>query len=263
MNQYTSSCDFYRIGRVRISITDENRAIDTIKNAIHIKSKGYVCVSTLRTVVAANKDVVYQRVMENSLMNTPDGTPLVWCGHWWGLKEVQRACGPHIFPKMLKDKNPELKHFFLGDTEETLAALTKKAIEEFGANVVGSYSPPFKPLEEYDIKGIAKMINDSGATVVWTALRAPKQDILNSMITPYLNDGIVMVGVGAAFRSVIGELKQPDGLAQKLGLAGIVIHRSNVSWWWELKFYSSHIICLVKFFFEIKWRKLTGRKYYE
>lgn len=58
-------------------------------------------------------------------MNAPDGTLLVWCGHWWGLKQVQRACGPHIFPRILKMKNAGLKHFFLGDIEGTLVALTK------------------------------------------------------------------------------------------------------------------------------------------
>jgi N-acetylglucosaminyldiphosphoundecaprenol N-acetyl-beta-D-mannosaminyltransferase len=255
--------DFFRIGRVRISITGEERAIETIKEAVHNKRKGYVCISTLRTVPIADKDDRYQTVMENSLMNTPDGTPLVWCGHWWGLKEVQRACGPHIFPRMLKDKDSELKHFLLGDTEETLEALTKKATEEFGAKMVGSYSPPFKPLEEYDIEGIAKMINDSGATIVWTALRAPKQDILNSMITPYLNDGIVMVGVGAAFRSVLGVLKQPDGFMQKIGLAGVLFKRPERSWGEQIKWYFEHIGYLIKYFFTIKWRRLSGKKYWE
>ena len=255
--------DFYKIGKARISVTDEEKAVLNIKEAIHNKQKGYVCVSTLRTVVIANNDEQYNDVMEQSLMNTPDGTPLVWCGHWWGLKEVQRACGPHIFPRMLKDEDPELKHFFLGDTVETLNALIIKATEEFGANVVGSYSPPFKPLEEYDIKGIAKMINDSGATIVWTALRAPKQDFLNAMICPYLNDGIVMVGVGAAFRSVMGVLKQPDGILQKLGLAGIMFKRPESSWWNEIKWYAKHSLYLIKFFISIKWRRLKGRKYYE
>ena len=113
MNNFLEK-DYFRIGRVRVSVTDENRAINTIKEAIHAKKKGYVCVSTLRTVVIANNDDQYHDVMENSIINTPDGTPLVWCGHWWGLKEVQRACGPHIFPRMLEDKDPELKHFFLG-----------------------------------------------------------------------------------------------------------------------------------------------------
>lgn len=255
--------DFFRIGRTRISVTDEDKAIESIKGFIHNGKKGYICISTLRTVPIANKDDRYFEVMEKSLMNTPDGTPLVWCGHWWGLKQVQRACGPHIFPQMLKDEDTQLKHFFLGDTEETLAALTKKATEEYCANVVGSYSPPFKPLEEYDIKGLAKMINDSGATIVWTALRAPKQDILNSMITPYLNDGIVMVGVGAAFRSVLGVLKQPDGILQKMGLAGLLFKRPESSWWKEIKWYVKHFLYLVKYFYIIKWRRMTGKKYYE
>lgn len=255
--------EFFRVGRVRISVTDEDKAIQTIKDAIHQKIKGYVCISTLRTVPIANRDDSYQEVMENSLMNTPDGTPLVWCGHWWGLKQVQRACGPHIFPRMLKDKAPELKHFFLGDTEETLAALTKKATEEFGTQVVGSYSPPFAPLEDYDLKGIAKMINESGATIVWTSLRAPKQDILDAMLTPYLNDGIVCVGVGAAFRAVIGGLKAPDGFLQKLGLAGLLFKRNNVSMWIQLKFYMTHACLLGYYFVRIMISRLKGKKYYE
>ena len=255
--------DFFRIGRVRISVTDEERAIQTIKDTIKRKEKGYVCISTMRTVAIANKDDCYQDVMENSLINTPDGTPLVWCGHCWGLKQVQRACGPHIFPRILKDEDPELKHFFLGDTEETLAALTKKASEEFSANVVGSYSPPFTPIEEYNFEDLAKMIHESGATIVWTALRAPKQDYLNAMLTKYLNDGIVCVGVGAAFRSVLGVLKQPDGFLQKIGLAGLLFKRPESSWWKEIKWYAEHVIYLIKYFFIIKWRKITGKKYYE
>lgn len=259
----TNPQDFFRIGRVRISVTDEERAIQTIKDAIHRKEKGYVCISTLHTVPQANENDAYFEVMESSLMNTPDGTPLVWCGHWWGLKQVQRACGPHIFPRMLKDKDPQLKHFLLGDTDDTLAALTKKATEEFGAQVVGSYSPPFAPLEEYDIEGIARMINESGATVVWTSLHAPKQDFLDAMLQTYLNNGIVCVGVGAAFRSVIGGLRQPDGALQKMGLAGLKFKRANASWWWLVKWYFTHIFLLMWYFCQIKWKKMTGKKYYE
>lgn len=255
--------DFYRIGRVRISVTDEDKAIEYIKNFVKYKQGGYICVSTLRTVVIANKDNEYQKVMENSLMNTPDGTPLVWCGHWWGIKQVQRACGPHIFPRLLKEKDSDLKHFFLGDTDETLETLTKKATAEFGTTVVGTYSPPFAPLEEYDIESIAKLINESGANIVWTSLRAPKQDFLNAMLVPYLNNGIVLIGVGAAFRSVIGGLRQPDGILQKMGLAGLLFKRADSSWLKEFKWYIVHSIHLMKYFFKIKYRKFLGKKYFE
>ena len=262
MNNSTEK-KFFRIGRTRISITNEDKAIQTILDSIHRKEKGYVCVSTMRTVIIANRDNSYQDVMENSLLNTPDGTPLVWCGHWWGLKEVQRACGPHIFPRMLKLKGEGLRHFFLGDTEETLDALTKKAIEEFGAEVVGSYSPPFAPLEDYDFEAIAKMINDSGANVVWTALRAPKQDFLNAMLVPHLNDGIVCLGVGAAFRSVTGGLKQPDGKLQKMGLAGFMFKRENMSYFSLLMGYLIYAFHLLKYFVTIKSRKIRGLNYFE
>lgn len=255
--------DFFRVGRTRISITTEEKAINTIKEAIHRKEKGYVCISTLRTVPIANEDDSYHEVMENSLMNTPDGTPLVWCGHWWGLNQVQRACGPHIFPRMLKDKDPELKHFFLGDTDETLAVLKKKAKEEYGANVVGCYSPPFAPLEEYDMAAIAKMINESDATIVWTSLRAPKQDFLNAKLLPYLNDGIVCVGVGAAFRSVTGGLRQPDGKLQKIGLAGLKFRRKGITRWQQAKWYFEHIGYLLKYYVMIHCKRMIGKKYYE
>ena len=223
--------DFFRIGRVRISVTTEAHAISSIKEAIQNKQKGYVCISTLRTVPIANRDDKYWNVMENSLMNTPDGTPLVWCAHWWGLKQVERACGPHIFPRMLKMKDAGLKHF--------------------------------APLDNYDFKAIAKMIHDSGANIVWTALRAPKQDFLNAMLVPYLNDGIVCLGVGAAFRSVIGELRQPDGFLQKIGLAGLLFKRKDSSWWDEMRWYAEHIKYLISYFFDIKRKRLMGKKYYE
>ena len=164
---------------------------------------------------------------------------------------------------MLKLKGEGLRHFFLGDTEETLATLIKKATEDYGADVVGSYSPPFAPLEEYDFDAIAKMIHDSGANIVWTALRAPKQDFLNAMLVPHLNDGIVCLGVGAAFRSVIGELKQPDGVLQKMGLAGLIFKRSGVSRWSQMEWYVKHSVYLLKYWAIIHHRRIIGKKYYE
>ena len=254
--------NFYRIGRVRISITNENDAVKFILEHVKGKKGGYICISNMRTVSIANRDDKYQEVMENSLMNTPDGTPLVWCGHWWGLKEVGRACGPHIFSRLLQEKDNDLKHFFLGDTNETLATLKKKVTEEYGTNIAGCYSPPFKPLEEYGIESIAKMINDSGANIVWTSLRAPKQDFLAAMLAPHMNDGVVIVGVGAAFRSEIGQLRQPDGFLQKIGLAGLLFKRKDSSWWTEFKWYAVQSTLLMKYFITIKWRKIKGVKHY-
>lgn len=254
--------DFFRIGKVRIFITSTSDAIQRIKVAITNRQTGYVCISNMRTVVIANTDDSYHKVMENSLFNTPDGTPLVWCGKLWGLKKVQRACGPHIFEAMLKDKKSGLKHFFLGDTEETLSKLREKCAKDYGTNIVGSFSPPFKPLEEYDVKGIAQMINESGANIVWTSLRAPKQDYLGALITPYLKEGVIVVGVGAAYRYILGEYNQPDGIMQKLGLAGFFFRKGTVPLSKQIRWYIKHSLYLLKFSLSIIWKRIIGCDYW-
>jgi UDP-N-acetyl-D-mannosaminuronic acid transferase (WecB/TagA/CpsF family) len=98
---------------------------------------------------------------------------------------------------------------------------------------------------------------------VWTSLRAPKQDFLAALLVPYLRDGIVMVGVGAAFRIESGEYKQPEGTLQKMGLAGLLINRKDSSFWTEFRWYSKHTRYLIQYIVVIWYWRLTGKKYYE
>lgn len=261
--KYNPQFDYYRVGRAPILVTCQADAAKKVKEQIRTGKKGYICISTLRTVVVADKDPKYLEVMENSLFNTPDGTPLVWCGRAWGIKQAERACGPHLFDDLLEDKDPSLKHFLLGDTEETEMKLKEKCEKEYGTQIVGMYSPPFAPLEEYDIQGIAKLINDSGANIVWTSLRAPKQDYLNAMLAPYVNDGVVLIGVGAAFRYKLGELKSPDGFLQKIGLAGLLFRRKGSKPFDKIKWYVIHSYHMFKYLLGILSKRLLGKQYYE
>lgn len=261
--KYNPEIDYYRVGKAPILVTSQADAAKRVKEKIRMGKKGYICISTIRTVVVANRDPKYLEVMEKSLFNTPDGTPLVWCGRAWGIKQAERACGPHLFDDLLEDNDPSLKHFLLGDTEETEMRLKVKCEKEYGTQIVGMYSPPFAPLEEYNIHGIAKMINDSGANIVWTSLRAPKQDYLNAMLAPYVNDGVILIGVGAAFRYKIGELKSPDGFLQKIGLAGLLFRRKGSKPLDQIKWYVKHSCHLFKYLLGIFYKRLLGKQYYE
>ena len=245
--------DVYRIGKVPVSVTSAEAVAEKVLSTIASGGKGYVCVSNMRTVVAANKDKAYLEVMEKSLLNTPDGTPLVWCGRAWGLKDVRRVVGLDVFTALLPSA---ARHYFLGDTEETLEALTRK-VEEEGRDVAGSYSPPFAPLESYDLPGIADRINKSGATLVWVSLRAPKQDFLAAALLPYLNNGIVLIGVGAVFRIYLGEYKLDRGPLQKMGLGGLKMIR-NSSVWKEIKWYFTHACYLLYFLTGILIKRIKG-----
>lgn len=229
---------FYRIGRVRISITNEDDAVKSIINFVEEKKGGYICISNMRTVSIANRDDKYQEVMENSLMNAPDGMPLVWMARLWGLKDVQRTVGPDLFTAMLNDKENGIKHFLLGDTEETLAQMQERYAAD-GANIVGSYSPPFCELDEFDYPSIAKQINDSGANIVWLSLRAPKQDFFAVRLLPYL-DKKICIGVGAAFRFSLGQIKHPPKIIKKLGLTGFFWRENKMKLvkWYVINLYN-------------------------
>lgn len=251
----------YRIGKTFISITSQKDAQARIAQAVKQGKNAYICVSDPRTVDLASKDEKYHDVMENSMMNTPDGQPTLWAARLWGLRNVERTMGPILFQEMIENPCSGLKHFLLGDTDETLAAIVKKATEK-NAQIVGTYSPPFCKLDEYDYKGMAKMINESGADIVWTAMRAPKQDYLNINLLPYL-DKKICIGVGAAFRFYLGEYKMAPPLIKKLGLMGLYWGRKGQPWGKFIWGYLTDNMPFLWHLAKIPFRRLAGKKYYE
>lgn len=249
----------FRVGKVFISRITPTKAVGKIEETIQEARKGYICISTARTVNTANNDTAYREVMANSMLNTTDGMPLVWAARLWGLKDVERTMGPALFDTMLSSGKP-YKHFLIGDTAETLAAVTKRYSEEFGAQIVGTVSPPFCNVEDFDYEGYAQQINDSDADIVWVSMTAPKQDFFSAKILPLLKDGIVCIGVGAAFRYNLKTYKEPNKLVQKLGLTSFLLRGTNLKTlrkWFSIGFGITP--CLI----DIVFRRIKGKKYYE
>lgn len=254
--------DRFRIGQTYISCTNMQDAKERIAVAVAQGQNTYVCVSNPRTVTYATKHADYRSVMDGSYMNIPDAEPMQWAARLWGLNHVRRTMGPLLFKEMLTEPQSGIKHFLLGDTEETLERLRRKFSKEFGSLIAGVLSPPFCDLNNYDFAGIAKIVNDSGANVVWISMRAPKQDFFAVRLLPYL-DKKICIGVGAAFRFNLGEYKMPPPLIKKLGLMGLYWGKKEQSWpaflWGYLKDNVPYLFYLA----EIPFRRLIGKKYYE
>ena len=244
--------DRFRIGKAYISVTNPKDAEGRIAKAALVGVNDYICVSNMRTVYLAQKDEDYRRVMNEAWMCTPDGTPLTWMAHLWGRKDVQRTDGPDLMVSMLNKPESGVKHFLLGDTEETLAAMKEKYPN---SQIVGSYSPPFCGLDEYDYQAMATMINESGANVVWVSLRAPKQDYFAIRLLPYL-DGKLCIGVGAAFRFALGQYKHPNKAVQKMGLTGFFWRKIGIK---EVGVYFKWSVFLVYCSFDILLHRLFGK----
>lgn len=246
----------YRIGKIFGSVTSPQHAQDTVKRAVAEGVNDYICVASIRTVFTGNKNKEYAEVVNKAMMCLPDGMPLVWTAKMWGLKQVERTSGPELFLSLLQDPSNGIKHFLLGDTEETLTAMKEKYK---GSVIVGSYSPPFCKVDEFDYPGIAKMIKESGANIVWIALQAPKQDFFSTKLLPHL-EHTLCIGVGAAFRFSLGQYTMPPMIIQKLGLTGFYWRKMDKA---VMKDYMHAFPCVIRILSTAFFRRIRGKKYFE
>ena len=245
----------YRVGKIFISNTTPKDTIEKLTHCAKSGQGGYICVSNVRMVRHAGKNPEYAHLMREALMCLPDGTPLMWCGKLWGLN-VACTNGPATFKAMLNQGDNGLKHYFLGDTQDVLDQIQTLNAKIYHANIVGAEALPFTIVEKFDYEHISERVKASGANIIWTAMRAPKQDQFDRILSGYLPN-VPCVGVGRAFRMLIGEVRQAPKWAQKMGIAGIFTRKTSllkaISWYFESFFF------LAGYCTQILWWKMTGR----
>jgi N-acetylglucosaminyldiphosphoundecaprenol N-acetyl-beta-D-mannosaminyltransferase len=110
------------------------------------------------------------------------------------------------------------RHFFYGGNEGVPELLRDKLQEKFpGLQVVGTYSPPFRPLTPEEDAAIVARINAARPDIVWVGLSTPKQE---RWMAAHLGkvQAPVMVGVGAAFDFHAGLKPQAPRWMQQSGM---------------------------------------------
>lgn len=209
----------YNIGKIAISKTNLSKTLNTINEAIKRIEPGYICVTNSRTTYLANHDPVYCNIQNNSLITVPDGVPLVWIAHNLGHKKVERVSGPDLLNAIMKisvDKG--YSHYFFGSTPLAINNISRKLkIKYPDMEIKGAVSPPFQPLEAFNIEELSKELNGLQPTFFWCGLGAPKQERLIASLQPRLEQTIC-IGVGLAFEYLAGTIKRAPRWMQVSGL---------------------------------------------
>lgn len=187
-------------------------------------SGDYMCVSNVHTTVMSFEDPEYCAVQNGGIMAIPDGGPLASVGQKRGYKKMQRIPGPSYMKEILKiSLQKDYRHFFYGSTKETLKALYEILKNEYpGLQIMGMYSPPFRPVTQEEDIEIVKRINETNSDFVWIGLGAPKQEKWMAAHQGRING--FMVGVGASFDYFAGNIKRAPEWMQK----------SNLEWFYRL-----------------------------
>jgi N-acetylglucosaminyldiphosphoundecaprenol N-acetyl-beta-D-mannosaminyltransferase len=204
---------------VQVSAINIPMAVTQIHKWIDRRECNYVCITGVHGVMDSQRDPTLKRIHNAAGMVTPDGMPLVWINRLRGNGQVQRVYGPDLMLEICKlgvEKNH--KHFLYGGGDGVAEKLKAALEERFpGINVVGTYTPPFRPLTDAEDHDVVQMINKSGADIVWIGLSTPKQERWMSKHIGRLH-APVMVGVGAAFDFISGTKKQAPRWIGRIGM---------------------------------------------
>src|SRR6185369_1127262 len=163
---------------VGLSVLNLKTAVDAIADAIRSRRKGYICVTGVHGVMEAQTDEAFRRILNNAFLCTPDGMPMVWMGKIHGRREMNRVYGPDLMLDVCAwgEKNG-CRHFFYGGADGVAEKLAARLKEKFpGMEVVGSYSPPFRPLTADEDKALQEKIAQVRPDIIWVGLSTPKQE---------------------------------------------------------------------------------------
>lgn len=201
-----------------ICVTSMDEVVQLMETNIEKYRGQYICVSNVHTTMNAFRDENYRRVQNEALMAIPDGKPLSLVSKRRGYLSAERVAGPDLMIRMFQEsKEKNYRHFFFGSSEETLAALKVNLNKDYPyLDIVGMYSPPFRPMTEEEDRDIIQRINETKPDFVWVALGAPKQEIWMNEHKNKIN--ALMLGVGAAFDFSAGTVKRAPKWIQELCL---------------------------------------------
>ncbi len=205
---------------VGVSVLNLRSAADIVLEAIRERREGYICVTGVHGVVEAQNEEAFRRTLNQSLLCTPDGMPLVWIGrHYYRKKEMGRVYGPDLMWAIFEaTEGTGATHFFYGGKEGVADLLKAKLQKRFPkSRIVGTYCPPFRPLNDEEERDFIGQVSLQRPDIIWVGLSTPKQE---RFMAEYLGkvDTKIMLGVGAAFDIHAGLVKKAPDWIQGIGM---------------------------------------------
>ena len=171
--------------------------------------------------VLALDDTSFSQALHSADWLIPDGVGVVLASKISGGRIRSRVTGSDIFRGVMVELNREggSSVFFLGSTDETLAAIRARVAVDFpNVRVAGTYSPPFKPIfSDEDQKQMVAAINAATPDVLWVGITAPKQE---KWIHQNLHklDVRFAAAIGAVFDFYTERVIRSHTVFQRLGL---------------------------------------------
>ncbi len=196
------------------------QAVEQVNSWVDNSSNGHVVTFTnVHMVVEARKDPQFGALLAGAGMNCPDGAPIFWTGRYRHGREVEQVAGPDFMSIYCAQSVARGdRHFLYGGASGVAEiAAHKLRILYPGINIVGTYTPPFRPLTPEEDDAVCGEINASGADIVWVCLGCPKQEKWMFDHRFRLKTK-VLLGVGQAIDIIAGKRERAPAVIRHAGL---------------------------------------------
>jgi N-acetylglucosaminyldiphosphoundecaprenol N-acetyl-beta-D-mannosaminyltransferase len=204
---------------VGVHAINMEQAVDYLLDVVARRQRGYVCVTGVHGVMEAQHNPRFRRVLNESLLTTPDGMPTVWVGKIEGYRQMGRVFGPDLMLNMCRESVKRgFTHFLYGGIPGVAERLKENLEARFpGIKIVGTCTPPFHPLHFDEHCELCEQVSVVKPDIFWVGLSTPKQE---RFMADYFDrlDTRLMVGVGAAFDLLTGRMADAPDWMKKAGL---------------------------------------------
>ena len=208
----------FKVLGVRVNAVQIPDVIYRMENWIaERKACHFIAVTGMHGVMEAQHDPRFKGILNEADLVVPDGMPLVWLGHHHGYSLRRRVYGPELMDTFCRMTGLKYSHYLYGGKRAVATELAGVFKRKYGISIVGSYSPPFRPLSEEEDEQIVSRINVIGPDVIWVGLSTPKQERWMHEHRKKLRAPVVL-GVGAAFDLNTGRLRQAPSWMREHGL---------------------------------------------
>jgi N-acetylglucosaminyldiphosphoundecaprenol N-acetyl-beta-D-mannosaminyltransferase len=186
----------YQFAGVDLQIETISQACKRVLSSNDNSSPSHFHLCAASTLVASQNSVELVTILNDGISYC-DSKPL---SKW--ISYIGTICpqirGVDLFREVLRESNPNIKHFLLGGRMDVLNLMIDKINLEFtNVKITGAYSPAFGIPTQVEIIEWAKMIQMSGADIVWVGLGSPKQDFVSAELSKLTQTNVV--AIGAAF----------------------------------------------------------------
>ena len=204
---------------VGVSALSMTRALEQSEALLDRGGHGYVCVTGVHGIMEAQADERFRTILNSSFLTTPDGMPTVWLGRMQGFSSMSRVYGPDFMLHLCERSVARgYRHFLYGGKPGVAEALRAELMRRCpGIQIVGTYTPPFRPLDSSEEEQLQATLEASGADILWCGLSTPKQE--RFMAAWHGRAPVkLMIGVGAAFDLLSGNLSEAPNWMKQAGL---------------------------------------------